>query len=451
MTKVAMETDHLLNRRESGIWVFGDPVLDYLVKDLQTTQIGATINSKEGIEFSSDSAGIRIMGGDKEVLVVNFPLMPDGSGVKPTLELYAGGKYTTAKNPTVQGYIDIPLEQVSVIVGGGEPNFAIPITQHSPEIKVAVTGLRPEKNSGALFGNVQTLDMLVQGADKEAGNLAIVGIDGKSIDKIIARGPNLYNQSIVPFDQTPDFNVGTFVLNSSNSSDIVDEFLKQYESAYQNAVQSASTAPLEVICLTSKMAKSYAILSERAVKRGALTIYNPTEVVKYGLRDKSGDKAHGKKEQDLTYYDVLKAMKSIRREQGSNPQRIYVTLGKYGCLAMDEYGEVYRTNIFDVDEGDTNGAGDRAASMIAKMEHERVNCGANYPILEVMATASATAASFIKNKDVSKQAIQDVMHSQDLEWEYLRNINQMQVGDSMYMKTLGSNPITGNCKLMEFK
>ena len=452
--------DYLLNTLDSGIWVFGDPVLDYVIKDLQTNQIGASIlptngGKIEGIRFPN-KRGIRIVDNNKEIAIVNFPLMPDGKGAKPTLDVYAGNKYAKAAFPNAQitDYIDILLQNVIVDIGGGEPNLARPLIEHSPEIKVAVTGLRPEINSGPLFKATQTIDMLVRNADKEAGNIAIVGINGQKIDKIIGRGDNLYGRGIIPFNQKPDFDIGTFVLDSSQSEYIVNEFLKQYQTAYNAAINNGKRIPLAVICLTSKMSPFYdrtdLSLCWGAVKKGALTIYNATEAVKYGLRHKLDDEAHKKKEKDLTYEDIIRAMKLIREEQYNRPQRIYVTLGEAGCLGMDENGYIYRTNKFDVGQGENNGGGDRAASMITRMEHLRATGGPTYPILEIMAAASATAASFIKTKDVSKNAIRDVMLSQSLGWELIGNIDDIRLGDSIYTKKLSNKPITGKYNLMKF-
>ena len=68
--------DYLLNTLDSGIWVFGDPVLDYIIKDLQTNQIGASIlptngGKIEGIRFPN-KRGIRIVDNNKEIAIVNF-------------------------------------------------------------------------------------------------------------------------------------------------------------------------------------------------------------------------------------------------------------------------------------------------------------------------------------------------------------------------------------------
>lgn len=451
--KVSVE--RLFERDHTGIWVFGDPVIDYETKVLSTSKNKIKLRDKD-IQFDETTNGIQVVDGNKILLQVNLPMIPDNSPIS-TCSLAKGGKYTSGETSGSQ-YILLAKDQVEIKVGGGMPNMALPIKKHSPTGILVVTGLRPEHNGGHLFSEPdQTIDMLVEGESLDAGNLVISGLDSTIVfDKIVGRGPpNLYGKEVLPFEFLPESYIGTYVLNSSRSEHLIREFLKQYLSAKTLARQNGLSRPLEVICLTSKMSDFYDDsgigMSRRAINEGALAIFNAEEAVKYGLRREFTNPALNKKEKDLKYSDIILALKNIREEQ-QNKQRVYVTLGEYGCIAMDENGDIYRTNSFDIDQiQSTNGAGDRMASMIVVMENERAHTR-NYHVLDVMAAATATAGSFIQDGDVSQEAIKELMYSKGkLDWEYIGNAKRILPGDDIFIEKIGNDPIKTQYNVMRFE
>jgi hypothetical protein len=458
--KREVSIDYLFERDHTGIWVFGDPVIDYVPNSLQSsmgiTEIG------NNIQFNDNLNGIKIIEQinanlEKIVAQVNFPLKPDNAS-KPTYSPAKGGKYSSNELINGQNYLILKLSEVQRIVGGGGHNMSVSLREHSPDGIIVSTALRPESEIGKpLFPEAnQTLDMYVIGANQDPGNIIISNLDRIIFNKIVSRGADLYGKPILPFEAILEHQIGTYVLNSSKSPEIIKEFFEQYALAKQVARMNGQLRPLEVICLTSKMSDFYDSssigISRRAVNDGALLIFNTEEAIKYGLRKEPTNPALSLPEKCLEYADIILSLKNIRQEQ-RNKQSVYVTLGEYGCIAMDEHGDIYRTNSFDITNKDiksTNGAGDRMASMITAMENEKAHTR-NYHILDIMSTATATACTFIQGKGVAQDEIKKLMASQTLGWEYLGKADRIEVTDSIYAKKIGFDSITENYNEMIFR
>jgi hypothetical protein len=260
-------------------------------------------------------------------------------------------------------------------------------------------------------------------AGGEVKNLVISEVtdaSGKTLisDKIIARGTKFGAYSIVYDNTNTSTNVGTFVINSATSNDIFNKGIQKY---------NACTEPkLGILCLTEKMAKLYSLAQNQAISQGFITIFNETEALKYA----NPSRVTGNDKWGIYITDIIDAMKYVISQQGEKRSRIYITLGPYGCIGIDDDGSMYRTSTFPFKGSDlnTNGAGDTFASMVARLEHERKHkSNSDYSMLEIMAVASGTAAFFIENQNkgwtVTENNVKHYLKDQILQYESLGNID----------------------------
>jgi hypothetical protein len=243
----------------------------------------------------------------------------------------------------------------------------------------------------------------------------------------------------------PKTNPLTVVIDSLDSAELAGDAFSLYE---RLASDRKSTELLGVIAITPKMKGYYSDIETKAIKGGFIPIFSPTDAVNYAFTKyaKANEKDWRKQiiarpEENLTYTDVLLAAKEVWDQQGSEHQRIYVTLGEFGCIGVDKDGEVYRVDVFNVKATNKNGAGDAFASGIVAYEHETLKDGrrgmSNAGIVSAMAYATAVAGVHVSGNPATVKNISDLVSKNSLRYEYLGNIDDIGRAVLRYHNSLG--------------
>ena len=258
------------------------------------------------------------------------------------------------------------------------------------------------------------------------------------------RGTTITRPKVISRNIRNEGNKGTIVIDSSSQSYVFNEAIAKY-----SRLKERGKDPLGILCLTEKMESLYQDAAEKAISNGFITVFNETEVLKYANphRDKRYDSG------GIRLNELMTALKKVWDDQGEDHSRIYVTLGKYGCIGIEEDGTIYRASVFSFKGRDlnTNGAGDVFLSMVSRLEHERKHNGKKYSILDVMTISSGTSTYFIENqnsgKTVTENNVKDYLKGQELGYEILGNIEQALVGS--VSGKLSEHPIGRSYKKME--
>jgi len=484
-------------KSSKSFWVFADDNVDYLTRiaTSQTTQfsIGDKCLRIPSIKFVTNYNGADILEFDGSQIY-------DDKGLVQSVE--EGKKYNTKGTVSCGGGLvcraPVRLYIERVQLGGGGINMLRALSQHSKDMTKLYTSLHVDNHAtghgvaklerivqdyqahlnGEQFSRerfrtvlsdaqkftdwhlleILLMQMNVQdrliyvGSEggNEAKNLVIYQVEDEHgrlgiHDKIILRGTKITNPIVPQENNWSETNVGTIVINSTSSPDVFAAAMNQYRQT-----KSTYTNVLGIVCLTEKMDPLYAKVTEEAISNRFITIFNETEVLKYW-----SPKRDSKLDVNGIYLNELfEAIKKVWQNQGENHSRVYVTLGNFGCLGVDENGDIYRVSVFKFDSNDlnTNGAGDTFASVVARLEHERRHNGIERDMLDIMALASGTAAYLIESQNsgrtLTETNIKGYLKNKELNYEVIGNI---EGPGSQFVGKLSQHPISSKYEVLKCK
>ncbi|MHA2023711.1 MAG: hypothetical protein ACTSWQ_08635 [Candidatus Thorarchaeota archaeon] len=483
----------LSGRGESDrkLWVFADDVIDY---------IGRVTTETDG--FTVEDGKLRV---PTNQFLVNYQgqdvMMIDGSSIRSNGDqstlLSGGEKYDTVDTLTLSdedrasisagSMPRIYVEQVQL--GGGGFNMMRVMSQHSKELTKLYTSLhvQPKElpHSGRKTGletalrdykaspktpndfNVwlDDVEKYMQAHEMEltlmgmgvGGRLIYVSSEGNSegrslvlyeveeegvpviTDKIILRGTKIQNPQVLRTNTEGETDVGTIVINSITSPFVFDEAVSQYQ-----AISKTYGQTLGLICITEKMEDFYERIATDLLPNGFIAVMNEVEALRYGNPGMKKDRYAAGVMQD----DLFESLKTVWNQQGDNHSRIYVTLGEFGCIGVEEDGNVYRLAGIELtsDELNTNGAGDTFLSMVARLEHERAHEDRDPSVMDVMAMASGAASYFIENQNygrtVTESNVKTYLANHQLRGEYIGQIGgcRLGIGGKLCQLPIGTEP-----------
>ncbi len=408
---------------------------DYIVKNLNAPFSGNSIKLPDG-------QGFRVLDEtNKKLLEIYGPYTPDTVRA-PGWDLIVDDKHKSGKNQTAASMLEFILEHDAIKrAGGGIINLGRAMVTHSSDIPMGITVLRGKGKIDDLVDGI-VFDYIPVNGNADPGNIVFERVNSLPIKRAIVRGQAYIFNGAVRINPRLDFEVGTLVVNSIDSAQLTKAAIDYYNQRIEEGKPATG-----IFCITPKMEHSYDIISKGAVARGAITIFNPVDLIKYAFRKNTTHPTFDKPEKEIEYSDIFEAIKQIRLEQGNNPQRIYVTLGEYGCLGIGTGGRIYRTNVFDTVIKENNGAGDVFASMITRFEHRKgLNKRDYQPIFAIMAYASAASSIFCGGLAPTMGSIYSkLLREKSLEYEEIGDIDLMQTNCPKLKQTLsavGNSPIT---------
>ncbi|MFH1591385.1 MAG: hypothetical protein ABIC95_05665, partial [archaeon] len=238
---------------------------------------------------------------------------------------------------------------------------------------------------------------------------------------------------------------------SSHSPDLTSSAINYYNEKRHSRGEFSG-----IICITPKMKMSYEKISADAIPTGFIPIFSPIDLIKYAFRDEKDKDVFTKVEIELTYSDLLIALKKIREEQKDVKQRIYLTLGDYGSIGVDYNGDVYRVDVFKNDGGkNKTGAGDVFASVITRYEHEQFyETKKRRDITTILALASAAAILHINNQSPEIGYLANRLYEEkEINYENIGNINTLDLNSSTFnrqLKEVSKEPASGTYHKIRF-